>query len=299
MFDLESALIALGFSVLLMFVVWALHLRDEDASIVDPVWGPAIFGTGIVYGIAAGADLRGARLVCALVVGAWALRLGLHLARRHSMTGEDRRYREMREARGAAWWWQDLFVVFFLQAGLAWVVALPLMAAVTGTLSLGVLGWLGVLVALFGFAFESVADGQLAAFKRKESAYGASAGSRSTPGESEEGQPSGSHSGSTPGTGAEVQARGVMDKGLWRYSRHPNYFGETVVWWGIGLVAIAQGALWAAPGPIVITFMLLKVSGVTLTEKSITERRPAYRDYIQSTSAFLPRPPRATDSSQD
>ena len=263
MFDPSAALLALFAVALLMAVVWAVHLRDEDASIVDPIWGLAIWLVGIVHAVGAGAPLRGGRLIVLLVAGAWALRLWGHLHARHAIQGEDRRYTAMREKRGAAWWWQSLFVVFFLQAALAWVVALPLMAAMTGPRDLGLLGGLGVLVALGGFFYEAIADGQLAMFMRDESARAAE----------------------REASGGE---RAVMDRGLWRYSRHPNYFGEAVVWWGLGLTGAAHGALWCLLGPLLITFMLLKVSGVTMTEADIAERRPAYRDYVRRTNAFVP-----------
>ena len=144
-------------------------------------------------------------------------------------------------------------MVFGLQAALAWVVALPLMAAATGARDLGSVGALGYAVFLFGFFFEAIADGQLARFKSRED------------------------------TGSSV-----LDSGLWRLSRHPNYFGEAVVWWGMGLVALDSGAWWALLGPTLITFMLLKVSGVTMTEEDIADRRPEYRDYIRRTNAFVP-----------
>ncbi|MFT5734263.1 MAG: steroid 5-alpha reductase family enzyme [Planctomycetota bacterium] len=293
MFNLEAALISLLFSVLLMLVVWALHLKDEDASIVDPVWGPAIVGVGLVYGLAVGAPFRGAQLLTLLVAGAWALRLGLHLSHRHRLTGEDRRYRKMREARGDEWWWRSVYVVFLTQAVLAWVVALPLMAAISGPVSLSAIGWAGLAVAIAGFLFEAVADGQLAAFKRRESDLESSSrdsGGLDSPSDNKE-----SGSGSHP----SAYERGVMDRGLWRYSRHPNYFGESVVWWGIGAVAVSQGAYWGLLGPALITFMLLKVSGVTMTEEDIADRRPAYREYVKATSAFIPRRPSTPNLSQD
>ena len=272
MFDTGAALIGLLAVALLMAVVWAVHLRDEDASIVDPVWGLAIWLVGIVHALGAGAPLRGGRLVVLLVAGAWAIRLAAHLHIRHSLQGEDRRYTAMREKRGAAWWWQSLFVVFLLQAVLAWVVALPLMAAMTGPRELGWLGWVGIAVALCGFFFEAIADGQLAAFKRAEDV-------RRTEGARAE-------------NAAAAGERAVMDRGLWGHSRHPNYFGEAVVWWGLGLAGAAHGAWWCLLGPALITFMLLKVSGVSMTEADIAERRPAYRDYVQRTNAFVPGPRR-------
>ena len=153
-------------------------------------------------------------------------------------------------------------MVFTLQAVLAWVVALPLMVGATGARSFGVLGALGVLVFLAGFFCEAIADGQLSRFKARPDSAGR-----------------------------------VLDTGLWRYSRHPNYFGEAVVWWGLGLMALDLGAgshrLIALLGPSLITFLLLKVSGVTLTEADIADRRPDYREYVRRTNAFVPGRPRA------
>lgn len=254
MFFLEPAMIALLGVCLLMTCVWATHLRDEDASIIDPFWGVAIVLVGGLHALAAGAPLRGARLLVALLASAWALRLAMHLRARHRAEGPDRRYQTMREARGAAWWWQSYFVVFLLQAVLAWIVALPLMASMAGRVSLSPLFLLGFVIALFGFAYETVADGQLARFK------------------------------------AEPSNRGkVMRSGLWATSRHPNYFGEAVFWFGIALTSVASGAWWGLIGFALILFMLLRVSGVSLTEETITERRPEYAEYIRTTSAFVPR----------
>lgn len=274
MFDTPAALIALLAVVLLMTCVWALHLRDGDASIVDPVWGVAIWTVGVVHAIGSGQAIVGGRLIVLIVAAAWALRLGVHLLVRHQSVGEDRRYRSMREARGESWWWKSLPIVFLLQAALAWVVALPLIACGAGRIELGPLGWLGVVVALAGFVFEAIADGQLARFKHD--------GIR---------RPSAETSAETPLEDAAERA--VFDGGLWRYSRHPNYFGESVFWWGLGLTAAAQSAPWALIGPALITFMLLKVSGVSMTEESIAERRPAYRDYVRRTNAFVPGLPKS------
>ena len=228
MFDLSSGLIALLAVSLLMTTVWALHLRDHDASIIDPVWGAAIWTVGAVHTLGVGAELRGGRLIALLLAGAWAIRLGAHLYVRHSLVGEDRRYTAMREARGQAWWWQSLPVVFLLQASLAWVVALPLMALGSGPIRVGWLTGTGLVVAFGGFLFEAIADGQLARYRTLASASPASDGES-----------------------------GVMDRGLWGLSRHPNYFGEAVFWWGLGLYGVivmqaikrpslAKTARWAA-----------------------------------------------------
>lgn len=277
---ITSALVSLLAVSLLMTSVWAIHLRTRDASIVDPMWGLAIVLAGGVY-VAHAAAVGGAeglvggsttgmtgRAVALVIALAWAGRLGTHLGIRHSIEGEDRRYAKMREKRGEAWPWVSLPIVFLLQAALAFGVALPLMGLAHGDPgSIGILGWIGLAVALGGFMFEAVADGQLARFKLEER-------------ERLDDDPD-----------AE---KGVMDSGLWRYSRHPNYFGESLVWWGFGLVSVGVGEAWGLLGPALITFMLLKVSGVTMTEEEIESRRPAYADYIRRTNGFIPGPPRAS-----
>lgn len=260
--QLAPALISLLAVTLLMLVIWAVHLRDEDASIVDPFWGVAIWVVGWTHGLAMGVPFTGDRLVVFTVAFAWAARLAAHLHARHREVGEDRRYRAMREARGDSWWWRSVYVVFLLQAALAWVVALPLIAISLAPVQMGPGGWAGLVLAFAGFLYESVADGQLAAFRRRRD------------GEAPEGQ------------------QPVMDQGLWRFSRHPNYFGELMVWWGFGGVAAFEGHVWALAGPLVITFMLVKVSGVALTEADISSRRPAYAEYIRRTNALIPGSPR-------
>ena len=188
----------------------------------------------------------------------WALRLSAHVLYRSRGRPEDRRYREMRARHSPGFAAKSLYLVFGLQALLAWIVGLPLYGAAMSTGAPGVLDFAGALLACFGLVFESVADSQLLAFQA--------------------------------GRHAE---HGVMDRGLWRYSRHPNYFGEFCLWWGLWLIALAGGAWWTAVGPALLTFLLLKFSGVALTEQDIAARRPGYGDYIRRTSGFLPRRPKA------
>jgi steroid 5-alpha reductase family enzyme len=179
---------------------------------------------------------------------------------------EDRRYQAIRRNNEPHFWLKSLYIVFLLQGLLAWVVCLPAVAAVGAQTPSGPLGspWgavltgLGLALWLVGMFFEVVGDWQLARFRRNR-----------------------------------TTAHAVLDSGLWRYTRHPNYFGEALLWWGIYLLALPQGAWWAAAGPLLLTFLLLRVSGVALLEKDIGERRPAYRDYVRRTNAFFPGPPRA------
>ena len=241
-----------------MLILWIVSLTIGDVSIVDIFWGPGfaiLAWTSHFVG-----DGEGARtwLVCALVT-VWAGRLAAHLARRNLGRGEDYRYRSMRARHGARFPIVSLGSVFLLQAALLWVVSWPLLAVHVPGASAG-LGWLdaaGVLLWSAGLAVEATADAQLAGFTRAPDSKGR-----------------------------------VMDRGLWRYSRHPNYFGDCLLWWGFGVFGLAAGRPWSLIGPVVMTVLLVRVSGVALLESTITERRPGYRAYIQRTSAFVPWPPR-------
>jgi steroid 5-alpha reductase family enzyme len=250
------ALAGLATTLALMVLAWAISVTRRNVAIVDVFWGLAIAGAGVTWTLLAPADsVRGALAATMAVV--WALRLGLHILLRGWGRAEDRRYREIRARNEPGFALKSLYLVFGLQAVLAWLVAFPLLGTATSSAPLGALDYAGLALWVGGFTFEAVADGQLAAFQRR----------------------------------SDVE-RGVMSAGLWRYSRHPNYFGEFVLWWGLWLMAASGGAWWTFFGPALLTLFLLKVSGVALTEKDIAERRPEYRDYIRRTRAFFPGPPR-------
>lgn len=238
--------------------LWLLSLRLRDASIVDIFWGPGFVVVAWIAHVVSGSDAPRAWLVCGMV-SVWGVRLALHLARRNLGHGEDYRYRAMRATHGDRFPLVSLGTVFLLQAVLLWIIALPaqFVHAPTATASLGWIDAIGVAAWTVGLGFEWCADVQLARFKRSPSSQGA-----------------------------------VMDRGLWRYSRHPNYFGNFLLWWGIGLLAVASGGWWTLIGPALLTFLLLRVSGVALLESTIAERRPGYRAYARRTSAFVPWFPR-------
>lgn len=254
---LMPALWGLVAMLLLATATWWISLVKSDVSIVDSVWSLMIVTAGTVYSLLAAGMSERAGLVLALTV-VWALRLAVYITWRNWGEGEDRRYRAIRARNEPHFKWKSLYLVFGLQAGLAWIVSLCLLAAIAGSRAPSWLDDLGMAVVLFGIAFETLADAQLAAFK------------------------------SLP----ENQGQ-VLRSGLWRYTRHPNYFGECCVWWGFFLIALSAGGWWAIVAPVLMTLLLLKVSGVTLLEKDIAERRPEYRDYIARTNAFLPWNPRA------
>jgi steroid 5-alpha reductase family enzyme len=247
-------------SILLMLLgaqtlVWLLSVRKRDASIVDIFWG---FGFVMVAWacLLFGDGLSERRWLLAALTSIWGLRLTLYLAMRNLGKPEDYRYQAMRRQHGANFPLRSLFIVFWFQGLVAWLVSFPLQAAANSTAPLSGLDWAGVLLWIIGVLFESIGDAQLSRFKADPSNAGK-----------------------------------VMRSGLWRYTRHPNYFGDFMVWWGFGCIALSAGAVWSIIGPILMSFFLLWVSGVALLEKTITRRRPEYEEYIKQTSAFFPWPP--------
>ncbi|HXC57349.1 MAG TPA: DUF1295 domain-containing protein [Rhizomicrobium sp.] len=236
--------------------LWLASLRLRDASIVDIFWAP---GFALMAWTAAGVTQHAlsARAVLVLaLVSLWAARLGLHIVLRHA--GEDRRYAAMRAAHGRRWWWWSLFQVFLLQAVLIWLISWPLRMAAASQAPLDALDMAGAVLASAGLLLEAVADWQLTRFRRLAGNAGK-----------------------------------VMDRGLWSWSRHPNYFGDAVLWWGFFLLGVgAVPAWWLVASPLAMTLLLLRVSGVSLLEETIVARRPDYADYIRRTSAFVPWPPR-------
>jgi len=249
-------LTALPAMLTLGVVAWAVAAARRNVGLVDIFW-PLFFVLGaIVCSLAAPALTARAWLVLALVA-AWALRLSAYLAARNWNAPEDHRYRAIRERNEPGFAWKSLYLVFGLQAALAWLVSAPIAAAIGGTGPMGAWELAGSALAAFGIGFESIADAQLARFKADP-----------------------------------ANARRVMAQGLWHYTRHPNYFGEFCVWWGLYLVTLGAGGWWTAFSPLLMAALLLKVSGVALLERDIGERRPAYRDYAARTNAFFPGPTR-------
>jgi steroid 5-alpha reductase family enzyme len=235
--------------------LWLVSLKLKDVSIIDIFWGP---GIACVVDIVAGfGHAGGPRVAAALIlVNCWAIRLAAHIFARHR--GEDHRYAAMRARFGRRWWWWSLFQVFLLQVILIWFLPAPLVAAMLIRTPLALLDYLGIALAAVGLLFESIADLQLARFR------------------------------------GDAANRGrVMDRGLWAWSRHPNYFGEAAMWWGYFLIGFsAAHAWWLLLSPAIMTFLLLQVSGIRLMEDDIVERRAGYAQYKRRVSAFVPLPPR-------
>jgi steroid 5-alpha reductase family enzyme len=236
----------------LMLTVWLISLPLRDVSIVDIAWG-----LGFVL-VAWATFFAGApsesNLILPVLTTVWGLRLSGYLAWRNIGKPEDYRYREMRDHRPRSFPIRSLLTIFALQGVLMWIIALPLQTVhPSGTPSV-VLTLIGVLLWVTGFVFESVGDWQLARFKSDPTNSGR-----------------------------------VMDRGLWRYTRHPNYFGDFLVWWGFYFLALAAGSpWWSVVGPFVMSVLLMRVSGVTLLEKSLKDRKQGYAEYVARTNAFFP-----------
>lgn len=247
---------------------WLLSLRKRDVSIVDGVWSLLLWSAGVTY-VVAGPPLRSRALLILTLLTVWAVRLAVYITARNWGEPEDRRYQQIRARNQPNFDIKSLYLVFLLQALLAWIISLPLLCAASADARLIWPDYLGGAIVVFGILFESIGDRQMARFK------------------------------SDPANRGQV-----MDRGLWRYTRHPNYFGECCVWWGFYVIALAANGWWSLPGPLLITILLLRVSGVALLEKDIADRRPAYRLYMQRTNSFIPGRPRqmmksAADSTSD
>lgn len=248
---LATNLLIVGF---LMITLWVIGTIRKDVSLVDPFWG---LGFTIIAWTSSAmtSNTQAQALLVSALTSLWGLRLSLYLIGRNWGHSEDRRYGAMREYHQANFWLVSLVTVFLAQGLIMWIVAMPIQAAIsnpTRATSVG-LNLCGILVWIVGLTFETVGDLQLARFKS---------------------DPNNAHR--------------VMDRGLWRYTRHPNYFGDFCIWWGIYLVCAAAGAWWTIFSPILMTILLLRISGVRLLESTITSRRPEYQDYQSRTSAFFP-----------
>ncbi len=241
----------------LMALAWLLSLRLGAARIVDICWGVCFMTAAALYaaGTPDGDPVRKALSLVAVL--AWGARLSLHIGVRNWGKPEDYRYAAWRKQYGDAWWWRSALHVFALQGALAWLISLPVAAAQYSAAPPSWIDAAGMVVWAVGFVFEAIGDAQLSAFRRDR-----------------------------------ANAGKVMQRGLWRYTRHPNYFGDAVQWWGQYGLALSGGGWWTVGAPVLMTYLLLRVSGVAMLERTIGDRRPEYAEYIRRTSAFIPRPPR-------
>ena len=243
--------------VILMFAFlgWLLSLMRKNVTHVDSMWSLffvlAALTTASFVLFVYPAPARLILVVACVTV--WALRLFVYLTKRNWGPHEDSRYVKIRQNNEPHFWLKSIVIIFGFQGVLAWLISISLHAAIATIAPLNWLDYAALALFVFGFTWETLADLQLSRFKANPNNKGK-----------------------------------VLNTGLWRYSRHPNYFGECCVWWAFYLFALAGGAWWAIISPIIITLLLLKVSGVSLLESTIVERRPAYADYINNTNAFIP-----------
>ena len=247
--------IALAIILGLMFILWIISLVLKNSSIVDIFWGTGFVISGWVYFVLTPDGYITRKLLLCILTTIWGLRLSVYILWRNWSKGEDFRYQVWRKEAGNQWWWRSFFKVFFLQGVLMWIISAPLLAAqVKGTPDkLAIVDFLAIIVWAFGFFFEAVGDWQLARFKANPANKGK-----------------------------------VMSSGVWRFTRHPNYFGDAAQWWAYYLLAVVAGGFWTIFSPAIMTIFLLRVSGVALLEKTLKETRPGYKEYIEMTSSFIP-----------
>lgn len=236
-------------------ILWVISVFIKNVSIVDIFWGFGFVLANATYLYFSG-DLYLRKLVLFSLVTIWGLRLTIFLAWRNAGKGEDFRYQEFRRNYGAErYWWFSFFQVFLLQGILILLVSLPLLAVNSKTIDneFNVIDIIAIVIWFIGFMFEAGGDFQLAKFKNN----------------------------------AENKGK-VLRTGFWKYTRHPNYFGDSAVWWAFGLFSISVGAYWHALGSVIMTLIIIKVSGVSLLEKTLKNTKPQYKEYIEQTSSFIP-----------
>ena len=255
MFSWPIYLYSLASIAIFAFAGWLLSILRNNVTHVDSMWSLffvlAAYTTAIFVLFVYPAPVRLILVLACVTI--WALRLFIYLTQRNWGSHEDARYVLIRNNNQPHFWFKSLYIIFGLQALLAWVISVSLHAAITNITPLNALDDIGLTLFILGFVWESLADMQLSRFKVNPSNKGK-----------------------------------VLNTGVWRYSRHPNYFGECCIWWAFYLFALAGGAWWAIISPILMTILLLKISGVSLLESTIVERRPAYAEYIRTTNVFFP-----------
>jgi steroid 5-alpha reductase family enzyme len=241
--------------LILMLLLWIISVVLKNVSIVDIVWSLGfVLAAGFYFIKTGGFEPR--KTIIMLLVSVWGFRLSSYITWRNYGKGEDYRYREFRKKYGEnRYWWISFFQTFLLQGILMWLISAPLLGAqyYGHDKELGILDFTGIIFWLIGFIFEAGGDYQLAVFKSDPANKGK-----------------------------------VLRSGFWRYTRHPNYFGDSSVWWGYGLICMGAGSYLPAAGSILMTALIIKVSGVALLEKGLAEKKPEYREYIENTSAFIP-----------
>ncbi|MAS00401.1 MAG: hypothetical protein CMH24_03455 [Nitrosomonadales bacterium] len=233
---------------------WILSLKTNNVTHVDSMWS-IFFIIAIITSVSSIEALSYRHEALILIVFLWATRLSAFLTKRNWGKKEDIRYQNIRKNNQPHFKYKSLYLIFYFQAILASIIALPLIASISDPRAYSFIDKVALAIIIFGLLIEIIADFQLSKFLKKDTF-------------------------------------GVMDKGLWRYSRHPNYFGEFVVWWGFFIFSFGSGSWVTIFSPILMTILLLKISGVGLMEQTISKRRPDYEKYIKKTSSFILWPPK-------
>jgi len=237
-------------------IVWFISLTKKDASIMDIFWGLGFLLAMLIYSPShTQLDMRHTLLL--IIVSVWAFRLSLFIAIRNRNKPEDPRYRKWRADHGDSWWWKSFFHVFLLQGFLMWTISLPLWAASHHTSTnqqISLFDILGLILWISGFLFESISDAQLSSFRKNKNNKGR-----------------------------------TFRSGLWAYTRHPNYFGEFLIWWGFYFFSVSTGGWVTIFSPLIMSYLLIKVSGVSMLDKLLIKTKPEYREYIKETPAFFPK----------
>jgi steroid 5-alpha reductase family enzyme len=248
-----SFLLAAAAIFIMMVLLWLLSLALKNSSIVDIFWG---LGFVIVawLDVSISPFMSTGKWLMVIIVTIWGVRLALHIGIRNWSKPEDFRYAKWREENGPRWWWVSFFKVFLLQGVIMWIVAAPILSIriTDGIPPLSILEVIGALVWACGFFFEAVGDWQLVRFKADPANKGK-----------------------------------LMTTGVWKFTRHPNYFGDAAQWWGFFIIAFANGAWWTVYSPLLMTFLLVRISGVAMLERTMKEK-PGYAEYMRRTSAFIP-----------
>ena len=254
---LENFIIIVLLNWLAVTILWLYSLKSKKADIIDTYWGLGFFIV-CIFLFNLNSNFFLINYITTALVGIWAFRLAIYLYIRNHNKPEDNRYVKLRKKYGGNF---GLYLVVYLsQAFLIAIISLPLqtLLSLTQSVDLNYITYIGMVICLVGVAIESLADIQLARFKSNSNNKGI-----------------------------------VMDKGLWRYSRHPNYFGDSLFWWGIFIISFSMtNNFFIIISPIIMTYLLIKVSGIALLEHQIKDKKIGYDEYIKSTSSFIILPKR-------
>ena len=241
--------------IILMTALWIISIFIKNVSIVDIFWGVGFLLINTFYFIKTeGLEIR--KIILLILVVIWSLRLSIYLGWRNWGKEEDFRYQQFRKDYGEhRYWWFSFFQVFLLQGFLLWIISAPLLAAqyyIPGS-SLNIIDYVAIIIWIVGFIFEAGGDYQLARFKANP-----------------------------------VNKGKVLQTGFWKYSRHPNYFGDATVWWAYGLFSVAVNSYLPLLSSLLMTLLIVKISGVAMLERTLKNTKPVYKDYINKTNAFIP-----------